>query len=50
VIWIAVAVGILGLAMRFYVAGRKQQFQLDRPLDQIPSVFPTTIRESQNLR
>ena len=50
VIWITIAVGILGLAMRLYVAGRKPQFQLDRPLDQIPSVFPTTIRESQNLR
>jgi len=51
-IWIAMAVGILGVAMRFYVAGRKKQFQLDldRPFDQIPAVFPTTIREGQNLR
>jgi hypothetical protein len=50
VIWIAIAVGILGLAMRFYVAGKKPPFQLDRPLDQIPAVFPTTVREGQNLR
>ncbi|HEY8186299.1 MAG TPA: M50 family metallopeptidase, partial [Pyrinomonadaceae bacterium] len=50
IIWITMAVGILGLAMRFYVAGRKPQFQLDRPLDQIPAVFPNTIREGQNLR
>lgn len=50
VVWITIAVGILGLAMRLYVAGRKQQFQLDRPLDQIPAVFPTSIHESQNLR
>jgi hypothetical protein len=48
--WIAIALGILVLTMRLYVVGRKRQFQLDRPLDQIPSVFPTTIRESQNLR
>ena len=50
VIWIVISVGILGLAMRLYVSGRKQQFQLDRPLDQIPAVFPTTIREGQNVR
>jgi len=50
IIWISMAIGILGLAMRLYVAGRKPQFQLDRPLDQIPAVFPTTIREGQNLR
>ena len=51
-IWIALAVGILALAMRFYVAGRKKQlqFELDRPFDQIPAVFPTTINESQTLR
>lgn len=52
VIWIALAVGILALAMRFYVAGRKKQLQFDlnRPFDQIPAVFPTTINESQTLR
>lgn len=52
VIWIALAVGILALAMRFYAAGRKKQlqFDLDRPFDQIPAVFPTTINESQTLR
>ena len=49
-IWIAIAVGILALAMRLYVVGRKQQFQLDRPFDQLPSVFPTTIHESQKVR
>jgi hypothetical protein len=50
VVWITIAVGILGLAMRLYVAGKKRQFQLDRPLDQIPAVFPRSIHESQNLR
>jgi hypothetical protein len=50
IVWIAIAVGILGLAMRLYVAGRRPQFQLDRPLDQIPSVFPTSLSESRNLR
>jgi hypothetical protein len=50
VIWIAMAVGILGLAMRQYIASRKPQFQLARPLDQIPAVFPTTIGESQDVR
>lgn len=50
VIWIAIAIGILGLAMRLYVVSRKQPFQLDRPFDQIPSVFPTTIHESQKVR
>ena len=50
VIWIVMAVGILGLAMRLYVVGRKKQFQLDQPLEQIPAFFPTTVGESQNLR
>jgi hypothetical protein len=50
VIWIVTAIGILGVAMRLYVSGKKQQFQLDRPLDQIPAVFPTTIHQGQNLR
>lgn len=50
VVWITIAVGILGLAMRLYVAGKKRQFQLDRPFEQIPAVFPTSISESQNLR
>jgi hypothetical protein len=50
VIWIVSSVAILGLAMRLYVSGRKKQFQLDRPLDQIPAVFPTTVHEGQNLR
>lgn len=49
-IWIVTAIGILGLAMRLYVSGRKKQFQLDRQFDQIPVAFPTTIHESQNLR
>jgi hypothetical protein len=44
ILWITMAIGILGLAMRLYVAGRKPQFQLDSPLDQIPAAFPTTIR------
>ncbi len=50
VLWIAFALGILWLAMRLYVVGRKQQFQLDRPFDQIPSVLPTTISQSQKVR
>lgn len=51
VIWIMIAVGILGLAMRLYVAGRKQPFQLDQPFEPIPMpLFPTTIHDGQNLR
>lgn len=50
VIWIVTAVGILALAMRLYVSGRKKQFQLDQPFDQIPALFPTTVGESHNLR
>jgi hypothetical protein len=49
VTWITIAVGILALTMRLYVSGRKRQFQLDRPFDQIPAVFPT-IHSEQNLR
>jgi hypothetical protein len=52
VAWIATAVGILAVTMRLYVSSRNKQFQLDldRSFDQIPAVFPTTIREGQNLR
>ena len=51
VIWIAIAVGILGLAMRLYVSGRKQQFQLDQPFEPIPlPAFPTTTSNSHKLR
>lgn len=52
VIWIGLAVGILAVSMRLYVSGRNKQFQLDldRPFDQIPAVFPTTINEGQNVR
>ncbi|MEP6570369.1 MAG: M50 family metallopeptidase [Acidobacteriota bacterium] len=52
VAWIGIAVGILAVTMRLYVSGRNKQFQLDldRPFDQIPAMFPTTIREGQNLR
>lgn len=50
VAWIAIAVGILVVTMRLYVSGRNKQFQLDQPFDQIPAVFPATIRESQNAR
>lgn len=50
VIWIVIAIGILGLAMRLYVSGRKKQFQLDQPFDQIPALFPTSVGESHNLR
>lgn len=51
VAWIALAIGILGLAMRLYVVGRKKQFQLDQPFEPIPvPLFPTTIGESHNVR
>lgn len=51
-LWIGLAVTILGVAMRLYVSGKKKQlqFDVDHPFEQIPAVFPTTIRESQNLR
>jgi hypothetical protein len=50
--WIVIAIGILAVTMRLYVSSRNKQFQLDldRPFEQIPAVFPTTIRESQNVR
>lgn len=48
--WITIALGILLLSMRLYVSGRRKQFQLDQPFDQIPAVFPTAIHEGHNLR
>jgi hypothetical protein len=48
--WITIAVGILLVSMRLYVSGRRKQFQLDQPFDQIPAVFPTAIHQGQNLR
>jgi len=52
VAWISIAIGILAVTMRLYVSSRKKQFQLDldRPFDQIPAVFPTTVHETQNVR
>lgn len=52
VVWIGIALGILAVTMRLYVSSRNKQFQIDlnRPFEQIPAVFPTTIRESQNVR
>jgi hypothetical protein len=51
VVWITTALGILALAMRLYVVGKRKQFQLDQPFDPIPvPLFPTTIGESHNLR
>jgi hypothetical protein len=51
VIWIGIAVGILAMAMRLYVVGRKKQFQLDQPFEPIPMpLFPTTIHDGQNVR
>jgi hypothetical protein len=52
VLWIVAAIAILGVAMRLYISGRNKQlqFDLDRPFEQLPAVFPTTIHESQNLR
>lgn len=52
VAWIVIAFGILAITMRLYVSSRKKQFQLDldRPFDQIPAVFPTTVHTSQNVR
>lgn len=50
-IWIASAVGILAMAMRLYVVGRRKQFQLDQPFEPIPvPLFPTTIGESHSVR
>jgi Peptidase M50B-like len=49
VIWIAIAIGILALAMRLYIAGKKQPLLLSSPLDQIP-VFSSTASNSHNLR
>jgi hypothetical protein len=49
VTWITLAVGILAVTMRLYVSGRKKQFQLDSPFEQIPAVFPT-IQSEHNLR
>jgi hypothetical protein len=49
--WIALAIGILGLAMRLYVVSRKKQFELGQPFDPIPvPLFPATIGESHNVR
>lgn len=48
-VWIALSLGILMIAMKFYTAGKKKQFQLAEPLDQIPAVFPT-INQSHNVR
>ena len=50
VVWITAALGILALTMRLYIARRKQPLLLDSTFDQIPSVFPTSIQESHNLR
>lgn len=50
VIWIAAALGILALAMRLYIVGRKKQFQLDRPFDQVPMPLFPSINDNQNLR
>ncbi|HEY6230017.1 MAG TPA: M50 family metallopeptidase [Pyrinomonadaceae bacterium] len=52
ILWIAMAVAILGVAMRLYITSRNKQFQfeLDRPFEQLPPVFPTTIHESSNVR
>jgi hypothetical protein len=49
VIWIAIAIGILALAMRVYIAGKKQPLLLNSPLDPLP-VFNTTAANSHSLR
>jgi hypothetical protein len=49
-LWITISVGMLFLTMRLYVVTRKQQFQLNSPLEQMPPLFPTTMRESQKRR
>lgn len=49
VVWIALALGILGLTMRLYVSGQNKQRQLAEPFDELPAVFPAAIHE-QNLR
>jgi hypothetical protein len=52
VMWIGIAVAILGVTMRLYISSRKKQlqFELDRAFEPIPPVFPSTIQEVQNLR
>lgn len=52
VLWIGVAIALLAVAMRFYISGRNKQFQLDlnRPFDQLPPVFNSTIHQSPNVR
>ena len=50
-LWIAMAIGILGLAMRLYVVSKKNQLQLDQPFEPIPMpLFPTTISDTHNVR
>lgn len=49
--WIALAVGILGLAMRLYVVGQKKHLQLEQSFEPIPMpLFPTTIGDTHNVR
>ena len=51
VIWITTSLGILALAMRFYIAGKKKQLQLDQAFDPIAMpMFPTTVGESHSVR
>jgi hypothetical protein len=51
VIWITTSLGILALAMRFYIAGKKKQLQLDQAFDPIAMpLFPTTVGDTHNLR
>jgi hypothetical protein len=52
VAWIAIAIGILAVTMRLYVSSRKKQLQFDlyKPLDQIPAVFPASLHEGQKAR
>lgn len=49
VMWITMAVGILAMTMRLYIARKRRPLQLGTSLDQIPAVFPT-IQETHNLR
>ena len=49
VLWIALSFGILAMAMRLYIVGKRKQFQLDSAFDPLP-MFPTTISDSQNVR
>ena len=44
--WITIALGILLLSMRLYVVSRARRLQPAMPFDELPPIYPATIRES----